>query len=207
MNLRRRLHFIWRYLRGNIPWDSREVPPEVRDWIAHYDAPPGRALDLGCGPGTTAIYLAQQGWHTVGVDFAPNAIMLARRRARREARNGAFAGTLTFLSADVTRPVLPEDDSSFDLLVDVGCLHALPTDGRPGYAANVKRLSRPGTTLLLYAFLPFTTNSGRSVGISRASVRDLLDPAFTITDYTEGEEVTTPRPSAWYTLQCTESGS
>lgn len=205
MSLKRRLRFIWRYMHGRTPWDSGQVPPEIIDWLARHDGSPGRALDLGCGPGTTAIHLARHGWHTVGVDFAPNAIARARKRARREARNGAFAGSLRFLSADVARPALLADEAPFDLLIDVGCMHGLPRAKLPSYAANLVHWARPGAAFLLYAFLPFTNDAGRDIGISRADLRALLNPAFEIVAYAEGEEVTTPRPSAWYTLRRTES--
>lgn len=200
MALRRRFRFIWRYFTGDLPWDSGIVPPEVVAWVERSDNGPGRALDLGCGPGTTSIYLAQQGWDTVGVDFAPNAISLARRRARREAGRESFAGSLTFLSADVARPDVLRDADPFDLVVDVGCLHGLPLDRRAGYATNLQRWTRPGATYLLYAFLPFVSESGRGVGIDQDGLRDLLGPGFELVSYTVGEEVTTPRRSAWALL-------
>ncbi len=207
MSLKRRLHFVWRYLRGNIPWDSRQVPPEIIDWLDQHNDPPGRALDLGCGPGTTAIHLAQHGWDTIGVDFALPAIVIARKRAQRAARRAPFAGTLRFISADVASADLLADEAPFDLLIDVGCMHGLPRDKHPAYAANLARWARPGAAFLLYAFLPQTTDSGRSVGISRADLCTLLGPVFTLVEYTEGEEVTSPRPSAWYTFHRTESAS
>lgn len=203
MTLRRQFRFIWRYFTGDLPWDSGVVPPEITGWLDAHDGAPGRALDLGSGPGTTAIHLAQQGWDVTGVDFAPNAVRLARRRARREARSRAFSGSLTFLSADVSRPTLLAQSPPFDLLIDVGCLHGLPLGRRPGYAANVIRLAQPGATMLLYAFLPHVRDSGRRAGIDREGLRHLLGDAYEIVDYTEGEEVTTPRPSAWYTLRRT----
>ena len=86
MFTRRRLRFIWRYLRGDMPWDSGIVPPEIVAWVTAHGSEPGRAVDFGCGTGTTSVYLASLGWDVVGVDFAPNAITRARTRARREAR-------------------------------------------------------------------------------------------------------------------------
>jgi SAM-dependent methyltransferase len=38
------------------------------------DLPPGRALDLACGEGRNAIWLAGRGWHVTGVDFSAVAI-------------------------------------------------------------------------------------------------------------------------------------
>jgi SAM-dependent methyltransferase len=205
--MQRRLRFIWRYLRGDAPWDSGIVPPEIVAWIETGEASgatPGRALDLGCGTGTTSIYLAAHGWDVAGVDFAPNAI----RRARRAARQRNLPGTAQFLSADVSRPDLLDHAPAFDLVVDVGCLHGLNAAQRSGYAANVTRLTRPGAAFLLYAFMPALSRDGRrQIGIDVDGLRTLFGAAFDVVDCTVGEEVTVPRPSAWYTLRRTESPS
>ena len=50
------------------------------------ELPPGRALDLACGEGQNAIWLATLGWDVVGVDFSEVAIVKARARAERERR-------------------------------------------------------------------------------------------------------------------------
>src|ERR671937_1006314 len=47
-------------------------------------------LEAGCGIGTDAIQFARSGAHYVGVDFAPDAVRLARRRFELEGRNGSF---------------------------------------------------------------------------------------------------------------------
>jgi SAM-dependent methyltransferase len=194
---------MWRYLRGDAPWDSGVVPPEIVAWVESAEANdirPGRALDIGCGTGTTSIYLASHGWDAVGVDFAPNAIRRAWRKAQRP-----LAGTARFHTADVSRPDFLANVEPFDLLVDVGCLHGLGAAQRSGYAANVTRLARPGATFLLYAFMPGLSRDGRrQTGIDADGLRALFGPAFDLADYTIGEEVTMPRPSAWYTLRRTE---
>jgi 2-polyprenyl-3-methyl-5-hydroxy-6-metoxy-1,4-benzoquinol methylase len=38
---------------------------------------PGRAVDLGCGEGADAIWLARQGWRVLGVDISPTAVARA----------------------------------------------------------------------------------------------------------------------------------
>ncbi len=198
--IRRRWRFIWRYLRGDVPWDSGIVPPEIVAWVETAERAgqsPGRALDLGCGTGTTSIYLAGRGWQVVGVDFAPNAIWRARHRARR----AGVSNRVTFLAADVSHPAFLRDALPFDLLIDVGCLHGLTPEQRQRYAAHLARLSKPGATYLLYAFMPRMGRNGRAMGIDRAGVETLFGAAFAVMEYMPGQEVTTPVPSAWYTLR------
>ncbi|MFE9067155.1 class I SAM-dependent methyltransferase [Streptomyces violaceusniger] len=60
-------------------WDAH-----VNPLLAETAAPlrPGAALDLGCGPGGDAIWLAQQGWHVTAVDISTTAVERVRERAR-----------------------------------------------------------------------------------------------------------------------------
>jgi cyclopropane fatty-acyl-phospholipid synthase-like methyltransferase len=162
------------------------VPPEVRSYAAERSTP-GRALDLGCGTGTTSVYLAKLGWVVVGVDFAPVAISRAGQRARRE---GLTART-RFLAADVTK--LPDLGAPFDLAIDVGCFHSLSREGRESYARSLARLLVIGATYLLYAFLP---RPGQP-GVARAEVDRLFGNTFTPRSFIEG----TGRPSAWYRFE------
>jgi SAM-dependent methyltransferase len=66
-----------RYLRGEAGEDS----PETLLVDAVANLPPGRALDLACGPGRNAIWLAQRGWTVTAVDGSRVAIEMLRRRA------------------------------------------------------------------------------------------------------------------------------
>lgn len=188
----RRLNFWWRYLRGHTPWDTGVTPPEL---TALADSlPPGRALDLGCGTGTNALYLAARGWQAVGVDFVPAAVAQARRKAR--ARRLAAA----FFVADVTR--LDFLDGTFDLAVDIGCLHAVPPDGRQRYAAGLARLVRPGGVYLLYAFCPHERR-GRSFGLTPEMVAALFAPAFQVESQVIGTDTGSDYASAWHWLRRT----
>lgn len=59
---------------------------------------PGRALDLGCGEGADAIWLAEQGWAVTGVDISPTAVERARAAA---AERGLDASSVRFDVADL----------------------------------------------------------------------------------------------------------
>src|SRR2546430_10683656 len=140
----RRLWFgLWYWMPRRPPWDTGITPPEVERFVASH--PPGRAVDLGCGTGTNAVYLARHGWSAMGVDFAGRAIAKARRRARD-------AGvSCTFFVGDVAALEVP---GPFDLALDIGCLHSISVNSRAAYATGLARVVRSGGTYLLYAFAP-----------------------------------------------------
>jgi cyclopropane fatty-acyl-phospholipid synthase-like methyltransferase len=183
--------FDLRYLLGRPPWDTAVTPPELVELVEGGGLPPGRALDLGCGTGTNCIYLARHGWEVVGVDFS----ILAIRRARRKAR---WAGVdCRFYRGDVTDLVFLTDP--FDLALDIGCLHSLPSEGWERYAAGVARLVLPGGLCLLYAF---TSRPDRPTprGVAPEEVRSLFTPAFAVEREERGEDPSGLR-SAWYWLR------
>src|SRR5207237_6980241 len=110
---------LWYWVPRRPPWDTGITPPEVERFVASH--PPGRAIDLGCGTGTNAVYLARHGWSAVGVDFAGRAIAKARRRARD-------AGvSCTFFVGDVAALEVP---GAVDLALAIGCLHSVAAAGR-----------------------------------------------------------------------------
>ena len=67
-----------RYASNERVWSGRANPTLVD--IAQ-TLTPGRSLDLGCGEGGDAIWLAQRGWRATGVDISPSAIAHARAAA------------------------------------------------------------------------------------------------------------------------------
>ena len=58
------------YIFGRPRWDTGITPPELVELVESGQVPPGRALDIGCGRGTNAIYLAQRGFQVVGTDLS-----------------------------------------------------------------------------------------------------------------------------------------
>jgi SAM-dependent methyltransferase len=100
---------------------------------------PGRALDLACGEGQNAIWLATLGWDVTGVDFSEVAIAKARSRADRDGVR------VEFVCADLLGYEPAAD--AFDLVL-VLYLH-IPADGRRQVLANAAAALAPGGTFVL----------------------------------------------------------
>jgi SAM-dependent methyltransferase len=186
MNFLIRLFYTILYFRKPV-WDTGISPPELMEFIQEH--PPGRALDLGCGSGTNAITLAQNGWQVVGVDYVGRAIRKARDKARKAGLE------IIFHVDDVTR--LDKVYGSFDLILDIGCLHGLSSADKTAYAHNLERLLAPGGVFLLYAF--FRTPDGDWFGLDESDL-ERLGERLEIIQREDGTE-RGRRPSAWLTYQ------
>ncbi len=124
------------------PWDTGRPSSELRRTVESGAVRPGRALDLGCGTGTNVLFLAERGFDATGIDIAPTALALGRAKAEK-------AGLRTrFLLADVLAPPALEP---FDFIFDRGCYHGLRGRSAAAYLESVRRLSHPGTRLLIMA--------------------------------------------------------
>lgn len=97
-----------RYQAGEQLFES--ATPLVEEFSAGLE--PGIALDLACGPGRNALYLAGRGWRVTAVDGAPLAIDLLRERAAR--KNLRIDARI----ADLERGEFEIPPDAFDLIVD-----------------------------------------------------------------------------------------
>ena len=152
------------YRLGFKPWDTGVSPPELIDLVDGERAlPTGRALDLGCGTGTNAVYLAEHGWAVTGVDNVERALAAARLKAMRAGVEPRF------VKGDVTHLTRLGIGDGYNLLLDLGCYHSLPTTARNAYADGMTAVAAPGATLLIYGFLPAVLP--KRIGISAEELR------------------------------------
>lgn len=127
----------------HVPWDMGAREELVR-LVENQVVPPGRAIDLGCGAGANAIYLAQHGFDVTGVDFSEPALEIARRRA------AAAGARVNFIADDLTN--LRHVGGTFDFLLDYGVLDDLRLEQREPYLRNLLPLTHPGSRYLLWGF-------------------------------------------------------
>jgi methyl halide transferase len=136
-------HWEEYYRSGNPPWDTGRTSSELIRIVESEHINPCRAIELGCGTGTNAVWLAQHGFEVTAIDLVPLAIERAIDRA-------AKAGVkIRFLSHDLL--ALPDLGEPFDFLFDRGCYHAVRRENATGYLDAIDRLLRPGATGLILA--------------------------------------------------------
>ncbi|MGW6455736.1 class I SAM-dependent methyltransferase [Streptomyces sp. NPDC055078] len=137
--------------------------------------PPGQALDVGCGEGADARWLARNGWQVTAVDISD----IALRRAATAATD--TPGRVAWARADLT--TTPPPAGAFDLV----SVHYFPLRRQPGHTALYGLLNAvsPGGTLL------FTTHS-----------RDDLTPTgdFDPSDYYQPDDITPLLAPTWNIL-------
>jgi SAM-dependent methyltransferase len=112
-------------------------------WFADGLLAPGRVLELGCGNGRNAAYLAGLGCHVDAVDFSAWAIEQASQRA---------GDSVAFQCCSIFDATIPE--ASYDLVYDSGCFHHVPPHRRQDYVGLVRRALKPGGRYGLVCFRP-----------------------------------------------------
>jgi len=129
-----------RYLQGETPWDSGIPSRELQRVLSEHRIASGRALELGCGSGTNAVFLAEQGFDVTAVDCSPTA--LARARALADQKGI----TVHWIEADVQN--FGADLEPFDFVFDRGCYHCCRRVDLEGYLATLANVTRPGSRYL-----------------------------------------------------------
>ena len=181
------------YREGKPPWDCGITPPELVELIeGPYPLTPGHALELGCGTGTNAVYLALHGWRVAAVDLVERAVLQAREKS-------AAAGVdVTVLSGDATRLDEIGLPGPYDLFFDLSCFCGIPPHRRDAYAAGLTARAAPGARLLMFGYGPDAWDDPIS-GVTADELRERFT-GWRLTDETPG---TNPVPTAWFTLQRT----
>jgi SAM-dependent methyltransferase len=133
-----------RYQSTHTVWSKR---PNAQLLAEVADLPPGSALDVGCGEGADAIWLAERGWRVTAVDWAVTALDRAAMEAAT--RGDQVADRISWQQADATGW---EPNGQFDL-VSSFFIH-VPLDDRTTLFARLAQAVAPGGTLLIVGHHP-----------------------------------------------------
>ena len=110
------------------PWDVGRPQPALVELVRIGELNKDNVLDVGCGTGENALYLAEKGFSAIGVDLTSRAIAAARAKAaERKLKVDFRIGNA--LSLDFKA-------GSFENVIDSGLFHTFPDEDRPVYAGR-----------------------------------------------------------------------
>jgi SAM-dependent methyltransferase len=167
-----------RYRTGSIPWDVGRPDFNLIDMVLQKPIPSCPALEIGCGTGSNAVWLAEHHFEVTATDVSESAIQKAREKA-------ANAGvTCTFFVTDFLNARVP--GAPFAFAFDRGCFHSFGSDeDRNKFAENVAfHLEEQGLWLSLVGSID---DGPRDVGPPQRSARDIVtavEPHFEILSLT-----------------------
>ncbi len=158
------------------PWEIERVQSGVREahargWFS------STVLDVGCGTGCNAIFLAEAGLEVLGTDLVPRAIKAARARVLE----AGVAARVRFEVANACDMRSVVEDGLASSVLDCGFCHVLSDADRPTYVAELLRCTQRGASIV---FLNFSEHELRG-GPRRMSIADfasMLGSAFQLTD-------------------------
>jgi 2-polyprenyl-3-methyl-5-hydroxy-6-metoxy-1,4-benzoquinol methylase len=153
-----------------LPWYFKDLDVDLRKELEARSITSGRFLDIGTGPGTQAIALANMGFSVTGTDISETAI--------KGAKSLEGADKVAFMVDDMIASGLKEN--SFDFIIDRGAFHCLEPAQRDAYLRTVRKTLADGGILFLKCF---SIDEPRDEGphkFSKDDIRNIFSNDFVI---------------------------
>jgi len=158
------------YREGTPGWETGNPASELVRTLDEGVISPGTTLDIGCGTGADAVYLARRGFEVTGVDCSPLAVERAHSRAEME------SAAVCFVLGDVFKFV--ETAEPFDFVYDAGFYHFIRRVNLSRYLDLLWRTTRPGSFCLTLAGSTGETAEGGPPQVSQQEIRSELGRLF-----------------------------
>ena len=167
---------------GTPSWEIGRPQPAVRALAAGAEIV-GPVLDVGCGTGENALFLAGRGLEVVGVDAVPAAIEAARRKAAARGLPALFL-THDALALDGLR-------RRFGTVIDSGLFHTFNDEERSHFAASLTYVVLPGGRYIMLCFNEHELREGGPRRVTQREIREVFDkPPFLVRSIESAEMAT-----------------
>jgi ubiquinone/menaquinone biosynthesis C-methylase UbiE len=147
---------------GIPPWDIGRPQEAIRE-LEESGEINGTVLDLGCGTGENALYLAEKGHEVWGLDFSETAISRAMAKAKERDVN------VRFLKGDALK--LENLDRQFDVIIDSGLFHTFEDDERITFIDSLKKALKTDGYYYMLCFSDHETSEIGPRRITQTEVR------------------------------------
>jgi SAM-dependent methyltransferase len=167
-----------------IPFFGTAPDECLHEWVTEGAIPRGAALDIGCGNGRNAIFLAQSGFTVEAMDYSQTAIDWAEQRATEAGVEIGLRHASVF-EIDFT-------PRSYDFIYDSGCFHHIAPHRRERYVELIASALKPGGCFAMVCFRPEGGSGlsddavyerrtlGGGLGYSEERLREIWSGTFTI---------------------------
>lgn len=157
--------------RGKPPWEIDGPQSEIVH-LAEADEIKSPVLDVGCGTGENALYLAKTGFEVTGIDIVPAAIEKALNKAKERS---LVASLLVWNALN-----LQELRGRFNTVIDSGFFHALPDKKRPVFVESLLSVLNPGGTYFMMCFSEHEPGSWGPRRVTQAEIRETFKQGWQI---------------------------
>jgi cyclopropane fatty-acyl-phospholipid synthase-like methyltransferase len=159
-----------------MPWFHDAIDPDLEEALDSLGITGGNALDVGTGPGTQAIAMAERGLSVTATDLSESAVKKAHLRA-------TDAGVeIDFRVDNILSSTVGE---FYDLLFDRGCFHTLDPESRQEYVGRVAALLAPKGYLFLKCFSHLETMEEGPFRFAPEEIRGYFDKEFEVVSIKE----------------------
>ncbi|MFB2923965.1 class I SAM-dependent methyltransferase [Aerosakkonema funiforme] len=159
-----------------MPWFNADLDPDLEQALTKLNLQAGTVLDLGTGPGTQAIALAQRGFKVTGTDLSPTAVQKAEEKAKEKGLN------IIWKQDDILNSKL---DEQFDFVFDRGCFHVFTADLRQDYLRAVDKSIEPNGYLFLKCFSHKEPRDAGPYRFTPEEIKQIFNKKFNICDIQE----------------------
>lgn len=162
------------YLGGATPWEIERPQGEVVR-LAEEGLVVGTVLDVGCGTGENALYLAARGHAVFGLDGSETAITRARQKVAERGLAGVQFHVWDALQLHRLR-------KSFDTVIDSGLFHVFADDQRRAYAQSLAEVTASGSDLFILCWSDQEPPGPGPRRVQEHEIRDAFRSIFAVMD-------------------------